>query len=41
MGFNSGFKVLICLLWWIWHFVKFITRDFVSKFNKYFKIFPY
>ena len=30
---------LICLLWWIWHFVRFIKRDFVSKFNKYLKYF--
>jgi hypothetical protein len=25
---------LICLVWWIRHFVKFIKRDFVSTFNK-------
>ena len=29
---------LICLEWWIRHFVKFIKRDLISKFNKYFKM---
>ena len=32
---------LISLAWWIWHFLKFIKRDLISKFNKYFKMFPY
>jgi len=32
---------LICLVWWIWRFVKYIKRDFISKFNKYFKMFLY
>jgi len=27
------------LTWWIWHFVKFIKRDLISKFNKILKCF--
>jgi hypothetical protein len=31
----THYKVnLICLVWWIRHFVNFIKRHFVSKFNK-------